>query len=183
LHSHDLNDLLEKRQYQTINAIPRIMERSPLQADSNLADLEHVSLGAALFGSEQPEIKEYAARWWQHSAHWSFELQRRSQFRKALAETEYVLYFEEEGDTPKFHKFEENGDLKLCDKEFERVQLVLSPGVSLWGNDDIVEITEQLAEAQDLEIGRASKRYGVLRLREGRWCYHSALGVYGEVAD
>lgn len=183
LHSHDLNDLLEKGQYQAINAIPRIMERSPLQADSNLADLEHAHLAANLFGSEQPYVPEYAARWWQHSAHWSFELQRRSQFRKSQAETEYVLYFEEEGDTPKFHKFEENGDLKLCDKEFERVKLVMSPGVSLWGNDDIVEITEQLAERQDLEIDRASRRYGVIRLREGRWLYHSALGVYEDVSE
>lgn len=183
LHSHDLNDLLEIGQYQTINAIPRIMERSPLQADSNLADLEHAHLAAKLFGSEQPYVPEYAARWWHHSAHWSFELQRRSRFRKSQAETEYVLYFEEEGDTPKFHKFEENGDLKLCDKEFERVELVLSHGMSLWGADDIVVITEQLAEAQDLEIDRASRRYGVIRLRDGRWFYHSALGVYGELSE
>lgn len=183
LHSHDLNDLLEKGQYQAINAIPRIMERNPLQADSNLADLEHAHLSARLFGSEQPYVTEYAARWWQHSAHWSFELQRRSRFRKSLAETEYVLYFEEEGDTPQFHKFDDSGVLKLCDKEFEWVKLVLSPRVSLWGNDDIVEITEQLAEAQDLEIGRASRRYGVIRLREGNWLYHSSLGVYEDVAE
>ena len=183
LQSHDLHDLLEKGQYQTINAIPRIMERSLLQADSNLADLEHAHLASKLFGSEQAEIKEYAARWWQHAAHWSFELQRRTPFRQSQPETEYVLYFEEEGDTPKFYKFDDSGDLKLCDKDFVRVELVLSPGISLWGDNDIVEITAQLAEAKDMDIDRASRRFGVIRLREGCWFYHRALGVFGALSD
>jgi len=77
----------------------------------------------------------------------------------------------------------DSGELKLCDKEFERVELVLSPGVSLWGNNDIVEITVQLAEAKDMEIGRASRKFGVLRLREDRWFYHSDLGVHGALLD
>ena len=183
LRSHSLHDLLEKGQFQVVNAIPRIMERTPLHADSNLADLEHAHLAAKLFGSEQAEIKEYAARWWQHAAHWSFELQRRTPFRQSQPETEYVLYLEEEGDAPRFNKFDDNGDLKLCDKEFMRVELVLSPGVSLWGDNDIVEITVQLAEAKDMAIDRASRRFGVLRLREGHWFYHSALGVFGELSD
>ncbi len=183
LQSHDMHDLLEKGQFQVINAIPRIMERNQLSADTNLADLEHVHLGAKLFGSEQPFVTEYAARWWQHTAQWSFELQRRSPFRQSQPETEYVLYFEEEGETPQFNKFDDRGDLKLCDKEFERVEIVLSPGVSLWGDNDIVKITVQLAEAQDIDIDRASRRFGVLRLREDRWFYHSALGVYGALSD
>lgn len=182
LKSHDLHDLLEKGQFQVINAIPRIMERSPLRADSNLADLEHAHLSAKLFGSEQPYVTEYAARWWQHAAQWSFELQRRSPFRRSAPETEYVLYFEDEGETPKFHKFDDRGELKLCDKEFERVDFEPCLGVSLWGDNDIVEIMVQLAEAQDMELDRASRKFGVLRLREGRWFYHSALGVHGALS-
>jgi CRISPR-associated endonuclease/helicase Cas3 len=179
LKSHDLNDVLEKGQFQVINAIPRIAERSTLSADRNLADLEHVHLAAKLFGSEQPEVLDYAARWWQHAAHWSFELQRRTPFRQSVPEFEYVLYFDDEGESPTFNRVDDRGELKLCDNEFERVELVLSPGVSLWGDNDIVEITVQLAEAKDMEIGRTSRRFGVLRLREDRWFYNSALGVHG----
>lgn len=183
LKSHDLHDLLEKGQFQVINAIPRIAERSPLSADSNLADLEHVHLAAKLFGSEQPEVLDYAARWWQHTAHWSFELQRRTPFRASRPDEEYVLYFDDEGEAPKFNRIDDRGELKLCDKEFERVEFVSSPGVSLWGDNNIVEITVQLAETKDMDIDRASRRFGVLRLREGHWFYHSALGVFGALSD
>lgn len=183
LKSHDLHDVLEKGQFQVINAIPRIAERIPLCADTNLADLEHAHLAAKLFGSEQPEVLDYAARWWQHAAHWSFELQRRTPFRASQPDEEYVLYFDDEGETPKFNRVDDRGELKLCDKEFERVELVSSPAVSLWGDNDIVKITVQLAEAKGMEIDRASRKFGVLRLREGRWFYNSALGVYGVLSD
>jgi len=93
------------------------------------------------------------------------------------------MYFDDEGETPKFNRVDDRGELKLCDKEFERVELVPSPGVTFWGDNDIVKITVQLAEAKDMEIDRASRRFGVLRLREGRWFYNSALGVYGALSD
>jgi CRISPR-associated endonuclease/helicase Cas3 len=181
LNSHDLHDLLEKGQFQVINAISRILERNPLSANQNLADLEHVHLAARLIGSELPEVIDYAARWWQHAAHWSFELQRRTPFRQSAPDYEYVLYFEDEGETPEFNEADERGDLKLCEKAFERIVPEISHGVSLWGDNDIAKITVQLAESMDMEIDQASRRFGVLRLRktDQRWLYNSALGVHG----
>lgn len=181
LKSHDLHDLLEKEQFQTINSIPRILERRPLNATANLADLEHVHLAAKLMGSEDPRVEGYAARWWQHAAHWSFELQRRSMFRQSGADDAYLLYFEDEGDKPEFNKVDDCGDLKVCENEFVRVEPELSPGVSLWGENDFAGIIVQLADELDMEIGEACRKFGVLRLRERSWFYSSALGVYGEL--
>lgn len=122
--------------------------------DKNLADLEHVHLTAKLFGCEQPEVMDYASRWWQHAANWSFELQRRSPFRESPPDNEYVLYFNDEGEKPEFNKVDDCGDLKLCEKEFERVKPEMGDGVSLWGDNDITKITLQLAVSMDMEIDR-----------------------------
>ena len=91
----------------------------------------------------------------------------------------------DEGETPEFNKVDERGDLKRCENEFERVEPELKPGVSLWGDNDIARITLELAEAKDMEIGQASRRFGVLRLRDTdkRWFYSNVLGVYGDARD
>ena len=181
LVSHDLHDLLEEEQFQIINSIPRITKRSPLAADKNLADLEHTHLAAQLFDSEKTKGNAYAALWWNHNAHWSFELQRLTPFRKSAPDIEYVLYLEDEGEVPQFQKVDERGELKLCDKEFERIEsgaLEINSGVSLWGENDPASIIMQLAESMEMDIDQSSRRFGVIRLREQRWRYHPALGVH-----
>ncbi len=181
LASHDLRDLLEEEQFQIINSIPRITKRSPLAADKNLADLEHTQLAAQLFDSEKTKGNAYAALWWNHNAHWSFELQRLTPFRKSAPDIEYVLYLEVEGEVPQFQKVDERGELKLCDKEFERIEsdeLEINPGVSIWGENDPAAIIMQLADSMEMDIDQSSRRFGVIRLREQRWQYHPALGVH-----
>lgn len=183
LKTHDLHDLLETEQFKTINALPRIQERKSLHADQNLADLEHVTLNACLFGAEQQGITEHAALWWQHAAHWSYELQRRSMFRNSAPDSEYLLYMESEREEPLFCEVDVNGELKRCEKLFERIELQQADGVSLWGNNDIAGTTVQLADSMDMEIDWASRRFAVFRLRktEQRWLYSSALGVFGDL--
>lgn len=180
LKSHDLHDLLAIEQYQVINAIPRITARQQLFPESNLVDLEHVHLAAKLFGSEEPFVPGYAARWWRHSAHWCYELQRRSRFRESRPDTEYLLYMEDETEIPQFHEVGENGELKLCEKVFERVGAPCADGVSLWGDYDIASVILQLAESLDMEIGMASRKFAGVRLigSDQRWLYNSALGVH-----
>lgn len=183
LTSHDLHDLLEKEQYQVITAIPRIMERSPLQPDTNLADLEHAHLAARLMGSDELKNEGYAARWWQHSAHWSFELQRRTPFRQSVPDSEYVLYFEEEGETPECNAIDDRGELKPCAYLLTPMEPEPRSSVSLWGDNDFAGIIMQLAEVQDMAIGEACRKFGGIRLRDPdkRWFYSSTLGVFGEL--
>lgn len=183
LNSHDLHDLLENEQYQVISAIPRISTRQKLLPESNLVDLEHVHLEAKLFGSEEPFVPGYAARWWRHSAHWYYELQRRSRFRESRPDTEYLLYMEDETEEPRFHLVGEDGEQKLCENEFKRVDAPSADGVSFWGHYDIATLTLQLAEAQDMEIAVASRKFAGLRLPGGDqvWLYNSVLGVHREL--
>lgn len=176
LKSHDLHDLLEDEQYRVISAIPRITVRQQFFQENNLVDLEHVHLAAKLFGSDEPN----AARWWRQSAHWYSELQRRSRFRESRPDIEYLLYMEHETEDPKFNEVGERGELKVCEKRFERVDAPRVDGVLLWGNYDIAVLTLQLAESQDMEIGEASRKFAGLRLPEGDevWLYNSVLGVH-----
>jgi CRISPR-associated endonuclease/helicase Cas3 len=107
-------------------------------------------------------------------------MQRRMPFRQSMPDTEYVLCVEDEGEEPRFYEVEADGGLKLCDKTFERIQSVIAKGVSIWGKDDMAAIAAHLAEAMDRDLGYVSRRFGVLRLRQGeqRWLYSPALGVH-----
>lgn len=176
LKSHDLHDLLEDEQYRVISAIPRITARQRLSHETNLADLEHVRLAERLFGRDEPN----AARWWKYSAHWYAELQRRTRFRASRSDTEYLLYMEDETEEPRFNEVGESGELKVCEKRFERVDVPRANGVFLWGNYDVAALTLQLAESQEMKIGEASRKFAGLRLPDGDqvWLYNSALGVY-----
>ncbi len=179
LNSHDLNDLLDDEQLNIINAIPRIRVRNSGAADMNLADLEHSHLEGRLFGKGYAAGMAYASLWWEKDAHWSFELQRRTPFRLSAPDVEYVLFFDEEGDTPLFHKVGDRGEMVRSDRNFERVELRGASGVSLWGADDPAEIITELAVSMDMPIGDACRRFGGLRLRERSWLYHPVLGVHG----
>jgi CRISPR-associated endonuclease/helicase Cas3 len=185
LVSHDIHDLLIREQFETISATPRILENSSLMPDKNLVDLEHAHLEARLSGDDTMG-NPYAALWWKHHAHWSYELQRRTPFRKSAPDIEYLLYFEDEGEFPVFHKYSDQGVLVPCDKEFERVDSVLpAKGVSLWGKDELINIILSLSESLNMEIGEACRRFAVLRLTEqterSRRQYHPAFGVYRQL--
>ena len=188
LESKDLHNLLEKDQFNVITSIPRIMERGILTCNRNLADLEHVHLEAKLFGSEEPRVKQYAKLWWNSSAHWSFELQRRMPFRKSAPDEEYLLYIADEDEPARFCKVEEDRDLEPTPREncFKRVGLDLGRGVSFWGRNDITDIISKIAISTGSDISRASRSFGVFRLYrtcEGAppWLYNSYLGIYREL--
>jgi CRISPR-associated endonuclease/helicase Cas3 len=186
LSSHDVQNLLNKEQYESINAIPRILENPSLMPSKNLVDLEHAHLEAKLSG-DGTKGKPYAALWWKHNAHWCFELQRRTRFRKPEApDIEYLLYFRDEGETPVFHRYNDQGEPVVCENEFERVELEQpSKGISLWWKDELPEIILSLTESLDMEIETACRHFAVLRLKDEsenpQWQYHPALGVFRQL--
>ncbi|MGM0439638.1 MAG: type I-F CRISPR-associated helicase Cas3f [Chlamydiota bacterium] len=180
LSSKDLHDLLEEEQYKSITSIPRIMERSSLDYKKNLADLEHEHLKARLFGNEK--VKEYAELWWSSTAHWSFELQRRMPFRQRTPDEEYVLYTEDKDEPAQFYKVEEDSDsgLKLCEENFDRVDLDIGQRVSFLDRSDIDSVISDIADSMDWEISGVSKKFGVVTLRkdERQWSYHRNVGIH-----
>lgn len=183
LDSHDLFNVLEKDQFEVISSAPRITERPALSPKTSLVDLEHICLEAKLFGCDFPRVDLHASLWWRHKAHWSYELQRRMVFRKSAPDQEYVMYFEDEGETPCFHIVDDRNELKACDDNFKRVELEgeISQRVSLWGENDLAEEIVRLAELKDMDISHASRRFGVMRLRDENWLYHPVLGVHDEL--
>lgn len=182
LRTHDLSSLLEAEQWQVVNSIPRIVERSPLRPFDNLADLEHAHLAARLFGSQQPKMTSSASLWWESNGHWCAELQARSRFRDSEPSEDYVFYFEEEGDVPLLHLIDERGDLKLCDKDkLERVEVDCVAGVSLWGANDYASLITELSEIKELDLRVACRKFGVISLPSrgnDRWRYHETLGIH-----
>ena len=182
LFSHDLHDLVTREEIDVITSIPRIFQKPSLTPDKSLIDLEHAHLDAVLSGDDTPG-NAHASLWWKHNAHWCFELQRRTPFRKSKPDIYYFLYFGEEGDKPLFYKFDHQGGLVECDKEFQRVDLDPAQGVSLWGNHDPEAILIKLADAFDMNIPDACCQFGGVRLieRNTPWQYHPALGVHVEI--
>ncbi len=181
LNSHDLRELLDfSTQLEHVSSIPRIIERSSLDAKGNLADLEHVHLEAELFGAGAKQ--KYAMLWWEKQATWCYELQRRTPFRKSDTDLEYLLYADDD-DALAFKKVNErDSSLIPCENEFERISLQCAEGVSVWCSCDPAVELRRLAESLDMELSDACRRFGVMRLRQlsgyDKWMYHQIIGVH-----
>lgn len=183
LKSHDLRELLNfEKQLERVSSIPRIIEREPLDARGNLADLEHAHLEAELFGAGAKQ--KYAALWWEKQATWCYELQRRTPFRKSEPDIEYLLYAADEDDELEFNKVNErDNSLIPCENEFERIELNCADGVSIWGSCDPAAELLRLAEKLDMELADVCRKFGALRLRQlsDKWLYHPAVGAHQEL--
>lgn len=182
LHSHDLAQILLPSQYETITAIPRVQERSPLQPHNNFVDLEHVSLRSQLQGKKGQQ-GYYAALWWREQGSWSGVQQRLTPFRRSVPDEQHYLWIDEEGDKPKFMKPDVlPGQWKPSDG-FCPLTPALASGVSAWIEPDYQAVYLRLAERLNMELREVSQKFGEICLRkeekEGLWRYHPLLGVFG----
>lgn len=181
LNSHDLNEILLPEQYQTINAIPRAQERSPLLPQDNFVDLEHASLRRKLQG-KKGESDYYAALWWLKQATWCAEQQRRTPFRQSAPEEQYYLWLEDESDKPIFQfPDSEPGQWKQS-SEFRTIELELATGNGAWMAMDYQQVYQRLADELNMELSEVSQKFGEICVREkkeGLWRYHPLLGVFG----
>lgn len=182
LSSHDLLDLLPAQDYQTINALPRIL---PANGDNKLAELEHRRLQSELLNSKSKDV--VAAKWWRSPLTWNGWMQRKTPFRQSQLEQIFFLHMAEEESEPCFAFYAEDGSLKESDK-FILQPLAYARGVACWGAIDYREVMLAQAEAQEVEIDRVGALFGEIRLpvnREedaiGDWSYHPWLGVYKDI--
>lgn len=179
LRSKNLTEVLEKNQYQHINSSARIQPRKLLDSANNLVDLEHAHLTAKLFGTDKVQLVP-AALWWKHNATWCAELQRMDQFRKSSKDEQFVLFFNEEGESPLFRQVSENGDVNAAEWRFMRQAFQLGDRVYPWVENNPSELIENIAENLGIEIADACLKFTELRLRESEttWLYHPWFGVY-----
>ena len=183
LASKDLREVLLPEQYEQISAIPRISPRRKLTPATNLVDLEHYHLQACLFGHKH--LPESANLWWQHNPSWSYELQRRTPFRQSQADDLFVLFLEDEEDTPSFKQVRADGFAIDGESRFDRVGLETAERASPWIETDISCLISEMADTTGMELPACSRKFTEMRLPESEevkiWKYHSLLGAFDTI--
>lgn len=178
LTSHDLNEILEKEQFEIINAIPRIQKREKLKPKSNMVDLEHFRLNNKLLNSNFSD--KPAKIWWQTNINWTYELQRVTPFRKSIPDEKYILYFEDEGEEPNFCLVNQDGSLTRRHKSnFDIVEFTPGKGMKPWLTNDYNEIICELSEKTGLSLAKTCRKFGEIKIRKGdNSLYNKILGVH-----
>lgn len=181
---YDLNDILNKNQYQKIDAIPRIEEPENYDTPQHekLVKLEHKALKNKLFSKN-----DGAKLWWKKNPTWCGELQRQQQFRQSKKDEAYYLFYKDEyADKKWFKKNEDVYPAKLSDtdngiitdEKFDDNGI----GSSFWFDLDALKIYQQL-DIKNRGLKYISERFGEVRLIEYKntqqeYKYHPNLGVY-----
>lgn len=190
LKSHSLSELITEQEYRAINAIPRIVAPhafSPRKRQfMSLVELEHVRLHEELLGDITQNAPR-AALWWRKPITWSAELQRRTPFRQSLPDEPFLLYMEDEYDTPLFRQRNDKGETGKVSDIFKEQKVTFSKGVLPWLDMDYRTVMLQLAERMDIALTTTCERFGEIRLikstndAEYDWLYHPFLGVFKEL--
>ena len=191
LRSHDLFDILNSEQFNTINAVPRIsgIEKKELYCKcwSNLVELEHKALTYQLFTGKKP-----VKFWWKHAPQWCGEVQRQQQFRKSQPDEAYYLFIDDKCSKPKWRWKNEHVNPpqfgELSGTSIDSIDLdSYGKGNDFWFDLDSGEIYMQLAEELNIKnLNEVSMRFGELRLvdydnTQWEYKYHPNLGVFREI--
>ncbi|MCT2387884.1 type I-F CRISPR-associated helicase Cas3f [Erwinia pyrifoliae] len=184
LASHDLQQILDKEQYQTISAIPRIQQRREAkkrQPFTNLTDLEHQRLMVELQGKQGEPNQYCAALWWREQASWCGEMQRRKPFRQSLPEDMHFMLIAEEGEQPEIWQ-PDDGPSGRKQSMMKYPDLTFAAGISAWIAPDYQQVWQQLADSLTMELEEVSLRFGEIVLRtkpeSEEWHFHPLLGVF-----
>lgn len=193
LKHHDLQQILPVEYFQHISALPRISQPKLVESKlySDLVVFEHLALFQSVF--PQPEKwpsgsgdwpTDYAARWWDHHATWSAELQRRKPFRKSSPDEPYCLMLSEEDKEPVFTRINDAvWPLEYIEAEnFVTESWQPTHGNHAWFTLDALSVYQQRAEQMGLTLEEVSKQFGEIRLRvkqnAEKWHYHPVLGIF-----
>ncbi len=188
--SHDLTALLKPKNYQKINAVPRIkILKGKVDKENgqylDFVQLEQWALFQCLLGSGKEENN--ARHWWVNEPTWNAELQRTQPFRKSSPDASYCLYSEEEGEDLYWTKKDETSKPVTYPETdvIETKKIAIANGNKSWLSLQADDIYLDLAEKLGVNRKYVSKVFGELRLREDKervveWCYHPVLGVYCE---
>ena len=183
LNSHDLHDLLEPEQYSIISSAPRIVAPAGLNSHDNLAALEHAHIKARMLGDAQNSTAQ--VNWfWTPRATLSGNLQIKYPFRKRRPQNTYCFVFDEDSEKEVFSLLAPRAEPVPSENLLSQEELELAQGVSLWGGTDYLKLLEDLAAKLELDIERASRRFGTIELYRDEaqkgWKRHTALGVWME---
>ena len=190
LRSHHLQAVLTPAQLARIDAASRIRERPVLDAQNNLADLEHARLRELMQGvtvADKVPNDYPVPLWWQTPAHMTGYLQKEQSFRAdPFGQQRYGLLLDEDAEKVDFCAFGERGDITVVNHLLHSYPIQLGCGMGLWGDVDYETALYRLAEHMNLDPAECAKKFGTLtlpfkRFEDGHgisddWAYHPALG-------
>ena len=197
-YTHQLSQLLDKNEYKSINAIPRIKkvlppfaltESDPPQFKS-FNELEHIVQYIRLFGI--PDKEENCAKlWWECNTTWNGEIQRNQPFRRSQAMEDYNLNLsysnkliwqkKKQGEYPE--KYEPTNDIR----QIKLTDINMAIGNIPWFELSVAESIEKIIEKLGVTEDIAYKKFSHIQLRKNnaddieRWKYHHHLGVFKEL--
>jgi CRISPR-associated endonuclease/helicase Cas3 len=192
LSSHDMEQILNREEWESIDARPRIQKRAVLKPTSNLVDLEHERLNE-IFQQRVQEVRQKRAAQTQEArlgAYSAFHrrallsgiLQREQPFRLSRPETEVVLMPNDDCTDYILYRIAEY-DGKLIPIEAERnrrISVAHSPTASIlqWAQVDFIEELLRLSELLDMDVGNCARKFACLSLPDSKsgWRSHSVLG-------
>jgi CRISPR-associated endonuclease/helicase Cas3 len=199
LSEHRLHALLEPDEYKILTALPRIRPRAKAdwQPQRRFVDLEQTRIAAAMgaIDSEAPRgrrsprpplQRDQAAAAWQYpQASLTGLLPQQQPFREQTTKTVTLAFLPDEDEEELLLKRVENDRSKRgqelhIDAETERHNISLhpQPGITPWGEHDLLRILTEHADALDLPLEDCAKRVAtveVLHSTQG-WRWHPWLG-------
>jgi CRISPR-associated endonuclease/helicase Cas3 len=188
-NSYDLTAILDKSQYEVINAIPRITEPANFNVKTNtwstLVELEHKAIARQLFNGNKP-----ANVWWNHHPHWCGEVQRQQRFRQSKKDEAYYRWITDELDQPKWRWKNENVKPtkfgELAGIEISDIKIKSETDNSFWFEIDERMVYTQLASDFNIDLENISKKFGEIRLIEYQnnpqeYKYHPNLGLFRDI--
>ncbi len=186
---HELQNILEPKQYSVIDATPRIVSppEDILKGThwSNLVDLEHIALMRQLFRGIKP-----ANVWWKAHPHWCGEVQRQLPFRKSGHDEPFYLWVDNHNKQNWKWKNEHVSPSKFGEvsaisiKEYKLTDL--GSGNDFWFELEACMIYSRLSEELHIaDLEEVSRRFGEVRLKtyhqnNVEYSYHPNLGIFKE---
>lgn len=183
LAHHDLSNqaLLPHESFDVISSAPRVQQPNALycretrRANGFIA-LEHLALNFTL--------RDKGRVWWQSDyAHLFGEIQQQTPFRKGPPSIEYIVRANEDDSTVDLLEWDDLGD-ELVNQDMVKLapSLTYASGISAFGETNLAQRLEALAEAREMPIENAERRYSTIQLRElksgQQWLYSPLLGFF-----
>lgn len=205
LSSHRLDTLLRESEYATVDAVPRISRRPVAERmpRERLTDLEQARMEAAM--RPRPTVaapssgrrgrasvpppgleRDQAAPAWQFpQAALTGVLQQQQPFRADSARHTTLAFLpDDEEDTFAWHRVEDDPDRRYqklyisASGSVRKLELPSTSGIDCWGNFDLAQLITVQAEAHDMPLSVAAKKYATVDVRENDqgWNWHPQLG-------
>lgn len=203
LASHSLRMLLAEDEYHHIDAQPRIRPRATeLQPRERWVDLEQARIRAAMLPATPAPTtrstrrgaapvtrleRDYAPAAWEYpQAALAGVLPQQQPFRHDEQPGTTLAWLPDEDEEDLLpHRVEDSPSSRRGEKLYVparellyKVALDIAPGISCWGEFDLSSLVNEQAEAQDLSLDLAARRFTTVEVprNDQGWRWHPWLG-------